>query len=158
MLPSGAVGAAGDAATVVAAVSTGLTAGVYLAFSVLVMPALPAAGAAAVAVMQRVNRLAERPVFGLVFAAAAIGSVWILVAPWFTGGGRSVSVTAGAALSFAAFVVTVTVNVPRNRRLAALDASVPADLAAWPRLARTWCRANHLRTGCATAGLLAFLL
>lgn len=152
-------GPVGSVVTTVAAVATGLTAGVYLAFSVLVMPALPAAGTRpAVALMQRVNRLAERPVFGIVFAAAALGSAWILVAPWFTGDGRSAAATAGAALSFAAFVITMTVNVPRNRRLAAIDGSIPAELAGWPAIARPWCRANHLRAGCATLGLIAFLL
>lgn len=152
-------GPAGSVVAVVTAVATGLTAGVYLAFSVLVMPALPAAGPGpAVALMQRVNRLAEGPVFGLVFAAAAIGSAWILVVPWFTGGGRAAPVTAGAALSLAAFVITLAFNVPRNRRLATLDGSEPADVATWPRIARPWCRANHLRAGCATLGLLAFLL
>lgn len=147
------------AVTVATAGATGLTAGVYLAFSLLVMPALPAAGAGpAMAVMQRINRLAERPGFGLVFGAAALGSAWILVAPWLTGTDRPMAPTAGAALSLAAFLVTVTVNVPRNRRLAALDSSVPAAQVTWSTIAGQWSRVNHLRAGCATLGLLAFLL
>ena len=147
------------AATTAAAVATGLTAGVYLAFSVLVMPALAAAAPApALAAMQRINELAQRPVFGSVFAAAAIGSVWVLAAPWLAGENRQPWPTLGAALSLAAFAVTVVVNVPRNRRMAQLDRSSSADLDAWVAISRPWRWGNHVRAGCATLGLLAFVI
>lgn len=147
------------AVTAVAAVATGLTAGVYLAFSVLVMPALVAAPPRpALAAMQRINQLAQQPLFGLVFFAAAIGSGWVLAAPWLTGADRSPGPTVGAVLSLAAFAVTVVVNVPRNRRMAVLDASSPADLQTWPTIAGQWRWGNHLRAGCAALGLVAFLI
>ncbi|WP_395728923.1 anthrone oxygenase family protein [Nakamurella sp.] len=146
-------------ATTLAAVATGLTAGVYLAFSVLVMPALAAAPPApALAVMQRINLLAPRPVFGLVFAAAAIGSGWVLVAPWIAGQDRQPWPTVGAALSLTAFAVTAAANVPWNRRIANLDGSSPADLRSWQSISVRWRWANHLRGGCATLGLIAFLM
>lgn len=147
------------AATAVAAVATGLTAGVYLAFAVLVMPAFAAAPpAAALATMQRINELAQRPVFGLVFGAAAVGSGWVLVSPWLAGADRTPWPTIGAALSLAAFVVTVGFNVPRNRRTADLDGSSPTDLRTWQALSVQWRRGNQIRAGCATLGLVAFLL
>ena len=146
-------------ATTVAAVATGLTAGVYLAFSALVMPALAAgAPAPALAAMQRINHLAQRPVFGSVFTAAAIGSLWVLAAPWFTGANRQPWSTVGAALSLAAFAVTVVVNVPRNRRTAQLACSSSADLATWKAVSASWRWGNHVRAGCATLGLLAFVI
>lgn len=149
----------GTAATVVAAVSTGLTAGVYLAFSVLVMPALAdVPPAPAVAAMRRINELAQRPGFGLVFAAAAAGSGWVLVGPWLTGGDHRSWPTGGAILSLAAFVVTAVVNVPRNRRIAQLDGSSSTDVLTWQTISRQWRWGNHLRAGFATLGLVAFLL
>jgi uncharacterized membrane protein len=136
-----------------------LTAGVYVAFSVLVMPAFAAAPPApALAAMQRINELARRPVFGLAFAAAAAGSGWVLAAQWLPGGDRQPWPTVGAALSLAAFGVTAVVNVPRNRRLAGLDPGGEADLATWEAVSVQWRRGNDLRAGCATLGLLAFLM
>lgn len=151
--------AATQVATLAAAVGTGLTAGVYLAFSAMVMPAFAvAAPAAALRVMQRVNDLAERSVFTPVFLIAAAGSLWVLVAEWLPGGSRGAWPTAGAVLSLAASGVTAVVNVPRNRRVAALDPSSAADLAAWAVLAAQWSRGNHLRTLFASLGLAAFLV
>lgn len=148
-----------DPATILAAAGTGLTAGVYLAFSVLVMPALAATSpASALTAMQRINEFAQRPVFGLVFAAAAIGSAWVLVAPWFAGYDRQPGPTVGAVLSLAAFGITAAVNVPRNRRLARLDPGSASDLAGWTTISRQWRRGNDLRAACATMGLLAFLI
>lgn len=146
-------------ATIVAAAGTGLTAGVYLAFSVLVMPALAAAPPApALTAMQRINELAQRPVFGLVFAAAAIGSGWVLAGPWLGDADRQPGPTVGSVLSLAAFLVTVAVNVPRNRRLARLDPGAASDLATWQAISPAWRRGNDLRAGCATLGLVAFLI
>jgi uncharacterized membrane protein len=114
------------AVTTVAAAGTGLTAGVYLAFAVMVMPALTHADpASALAAMQRINTLAQRSVFGLVFAAAAIGSAWVLAAPWFDAGDRQAWPTIGAVLSLTAFLITAGVNLPRNRRMTALDPGSP---------------------------------
>lgn len=148
-----------DPATIVAATGTGLTAGVYLAFSVLVMPALAAAPpASALTAMQRINELAQRPLFGLVFAAAAIGSSWVVLGPWLTDAGRQPWPSVGALLSLAAFLVTVVVNVPRNRRLARLGPGATADLVAWPAISRQWRWGNNVRAGCATLGLVAFMM
>lgn len=147
------------AVTTVAAAGTGLTAGVYLAFAVMVMPALTHADpASALAAMQRINTLAQRSVFGLVFAAAAIGSAWVLAAPWFDAGDRQAWPTIGAVLSLTAFLITAGVNLPRNRRMTALDPGSPADLGTWRTISGQWRKANTVRAGCATLGLVAFLM
>jgi uncharacterized membrane protein len=142
----------------VAATFTGLTAGVYLAFSVMVMPALGRGSeGAAVTTMQRINDLAVRPMFMIVFFGAAVGSAWVLVGGWGADGGRGGAATAGAVLSLAAFAVTVAFHVPRNRRIARLDPGSSTDVPAWPALSAGWRRGNHLRTVCAGLGLVAFV-
>jgi len=146
-------------ATTMAALCTGLTAGVYLAFSTMMMPALAGTSPArALMIMRRINDLAERPVFLIVFLASAAGSVWLLVAGWLPEGDRDVRTTTAALLSLAAFAITVLFHVPRNRQTALLDGDSEADLLRWQALSGQWTRGNHLRAGCAGAALAAFLM
>lgn len=146
-------------ATTMAALCTGLTAGVYLAFSTMMMPALDGTSPArALMIMRRINDLAERPVFLIVFLASTAGSVWLLVAGWLPEGDRDVRTTAAALLSLAAFAITVLFHVPRNRQTALLDRDCEADLLRWQALSGQWTRGNHLRAGCAGAALAVFLL
>ncbi len=145
-------------ATVLAGLTTGLVAGVYLAFSVMVMPALARTPPApALAVMQRINALALRPVFMTVFIGAAATSVWVLLAQWLPGGARDGRATAGAVLSLISFGITAAVHVPRNLRIAALDGGSTVDLDIWHVISAQWRWGNHLRATCAALGLGAFL-
>jgi uncharacterized membrane protein len=144
--------------TVVAGVGTGLSAGVYLAFSTMVMPALARTSPrSALRSMQRINDLAVGPVFMTIFFGAAIGSVWVLLAEWLPGGDRDDLSTIAALLSLAAFAITVGFHVPRNRRIAALNAGSAADLQAWSGISSSWARGNHLRGGCGALALFLFL-
>jgi uncharacterized membrane protein len=113
------------AAIVVAALSCGLMAGVFFAFSAFVMKALarlpPAQGIAA---MQAINVAAITPAFmGALFGTPALclalavtallrwgepGAVWLLVG--------------GLLYLVGAIVVTMAFNVPRNNALGALAA------------------------------------
>ena len=147
-----------DLAEAVAATATGLTAGVYLAFSTMVMPALARTPPnSALAMMQRINDLAVRPVFMIVFFGAAVGSALVLFTAWWPGGNRDAGATIAAVLSLASFVTTVAVNVPRNRRIAGLNPDSAADRGTWLALSRQWSRGNHVRAVCAGLALVAYL-
>lgn len=108
-------------AHLLAACGAAVTGGVYLAFSAMVMPALRSRPAAdAIATMQQVNLAAVRPPFMVVFFGAAASAVVVVVVEVVRARGDgavglgTVVGVAGAALSLAGFVVTVTYNVPRN--------------------------------------------
>ena len=141
----------------IAAVCTGVTAGVYLAFSVMVMPALARATAtAALSTMQHVNTYALRPPFMLAFGGAAAASVGLCIAA-VTGSDVSGWHLLAAGLSLASFVSTAAYNVPINNRIGALQPTDATDLATWADLARRWTWGNHARTVLATCALAAYV-
>ncbi len=128
------------------AVGAGLMGGVFVAFSVAVMPALRRRPAAeAVAVMQEVNRVIVSPLFLLVFLGTGVAGV---VAAVF-----DVRAVPGAALYVVgALGVTMAVNVPLNNRLDAEGEQI------WERYIARWTAWNHVRALAATgsAVLLAW--
>ena len=146
--------------TVVAAVAAGLVAGVMLAFSTSVMPALRRRPAAeGVAAMQTMNSAILNPLFGILFGVGAPVRGPAVTAPFTTDGSHAVWRGVGAALYVAGtFGLTMGVNVPMNE---ALDAAHPARGGAtaelWRRLhVRRWTAWNNVRTlsGAAASALL----
>lgn len=138
----------------VAGVGSGLVGGFYLAFSLVVMPALrrrPAAEAASV--MQAINEAAVRAPFLVLFFGTAASCLVVVVGAGGSGSGALLRVLGGLA-SLAGWVLTMAVNVPLNTRLARTDART-AD---WSGYARPWTRANHLRSGLCALGSAALLL
>jgi uncharacterized membrane protein len=134
---------------VVAAVGSGLVGGLFVAFSVAVMPALrrlpPAHG---VAVMRMVNRVILNPLFLLLFVGTAVVCAAVVVLD--PGNVRHV---VGAALYVVGtFVATMAVNVPLNN---ALDTAGPEDAQAWERFHSRWTAWNHVRALAATAAAVA---
>lgn len=130
-----------------ASVGSGLVGGVFVAFSVAVMPALRRRPAgAAVAVMQEVNRVIVTPVFLLLFLGTGVAAVVAAV--------LDVRDAPGAALyAIGALGVTMVVNVPLNNRLDAEGEPV------WARYLARWTAWNHVRALAATGAavlLLAF--
>ncbi|AWB93227.1 DUF1772 domain-containing protein [Aeromicrobium chenweiae] len=138
----------------VAVVLTGLSAGLFAAFSYAVMPGLRRTDDAVfVQAMRAVNVAILNPVFGVVLvgptaaAVAAVVAGWDSDARWWT--------VAGALLyALGAFVVTAAVNVPRNDALAAgtADASVLRR-----QFEATWVRWNHVRSVLTTAGFVCLV-
>ena len=127
----------------VALIGSGLMGGVFVAFSVAVMPALARRPAAeAVAMMQAVNRVIVGPAFLLLFLGT--GVVAAAAAVLDTGA------VVGAALYLAgALGVTMVVNVPLNN---ALEADGEAT---WARYQRRWTAWNHLRALASTGAAVA---
>ncbi|MEV1147627.1 anthrone oxygenase family protein, partial [Micromonospora sp. NPDC049799] len=112
------------AVLVLATVTTGLMAGLYLGFSVAVMPALARVDDATfVRVMQRINDAIQNPLFGLVFVGALVAGG---AAAWWHLDRGDVRwwVLAGAVGYAVTVAVTVAANIPLNNRL---DRAGPVD-------------------------------
>jgi uncharacterized membrane protein len=120
------------------AVGAGLVAGVFVAFSVAVMPALRRGSAeVGTAVMQEVNRVIVNPPFLLLFLGTGAAGVVAAV--------LDVRDVPGAALYLVGAVgVTMALNVPLNNRLDAEGARV------WERYLARWTAWNHVRALAAT--------
>ncbi|MER5672866.1 DUF1772 domain-containing protein [Pseudonocardia alni] len=127
---------------------SGLLGGVYLAFSVAVLPALRRRPAAeAVAVMRGVNRVIVNPVFGTLFAGTALLAGAVTVAGAL--GGQPLRIAGGVAV-LAGFAVTAAVNIPLNNAL-----ERDGD---WAAFAPRWGVANHLRGAFSALGVVLLLL
>jgi uncharacterized membrane protein len=137
--------------TVAAAVGSGLVAGLFFSFSVVVMPALarlpPVHGAVT---MQTINRVILRPLFLTLFLGTAMvcGAV-VLLAP------TDLLRVVGAVLYLlGAFGVTIVVNVPLNNVLDAVAPESPELPGEWARYTARWTPWNHVRTVASTAAAL----
>jgi uncharacterized membrane protein len=123
--------------------------GIYLAFSLMVMPALARLTAAqATATMQEINRRAGQGVFIVVFLGSALLAVALsLVEVFVLPGETAAPLLAGAALSFSSAVVTVVGNVPLNNRLER------DGVAFWPQYLPRWTALNTVRALLALAAV-----
>jgi uncharacterized membrane protein len=132
--------------TTASVIASALVAGVFFAFSVFVMRALASMPAAqGILAMQRINVTVIHPLFlGVFLGAAPLLATATYVArhnpssfPWLL-----------AAFLFyllGSVVVTMVFNVPRNNRLAMLEADSPQAAAYWPVYLREWLFWNHVR-------------
>lgn len=128
----------------------GTIGGVFFGFSTFVMKALgqvpPAQGARA---MQRINVVVLNPLFLGMFMGTAFVAVGAAIAgalaasPWLVAGGLLYLV--------GTFGVTMAFNVPRNNRLATLNADTAEATDYWPLYRRQWTGWNHVRTAAALA-------
>ena len=146
------------------ALGAGLVGGVFFAFSTFVMKALGQLPAShGMAAMQRINITVLGPLFlGVFVGTAVLAGICVLAGffPWGTP--RSMLLlAAGLLYAVGTFGVTVAMNVPRNERLAKLDADSAAAEAYWPIYQREWLFWNHVRTlaalaaaACAAAALI----
>ena len=145
----------------VAALGSGLIAGVFFAFSTFVMTALgrlpPAQGIAA---MQSINVAVINPVFlGTLFGTGVVCVVLAVVAllGWQAPG--AAWLLAGSLLYVVGDVgVTMAFNVPLNNALAAADPGSAEGAALWARYLTGWTAWNHVRTVAGLAATAAFIL
>lgn len=146
---------------VVAAVFTGLIAGIFLAFSDFIMKALkeatPAGGMEA---MQVINRKVYGSLFlNLLFAntvlVIAIASNTLI----FGRGPATVWIVAGAAIYIVGvMLVTVICNVPMNKQLDALDFNAEDGIAYWRGYQVRWTWWNHLRALASVVSTLCLII
>lgn len=137
------------ALTVAAAVGSGLVAGFFFAFSVVVMKALgrlpPHQGIAA---MQRINVVVLNTWFFTAFFGTA--AVCLSLAGWSVLNlpvRGAVHLLAASVLYLAGVIlVTIAFNVPLNNALARVDPGSVEGVRLWLRYLSVWTRWNHVRT------------
>lgn len=147
--------------TVLGVLGTGLTAGVFCAFSTFVMRGLAALPPAqGVAAMNAVNTAAVRPPFMVVFLGTAVLAAVIAVMTFVVWPQEAaVELLLGSALYlFGSFGVTAAANVPRNTALLRLEPGTAEAAGQWSRYVREWTAWNHVRTGASAAASVAYVL
>lgn len=133
-----------EVALIVAVATTGLTAGIFLGFSIAVMPALARVGDRAfVDVMQNINSAIQNGVFGLVFLGAPASNA---IAAWRYADQDEVFrwTVAGLVGYLATLTITFTINIPLNNRLDQAGSADPGG----PRASfeRAWVLWHNIRT------------
>jgi len=146
---------------VIAAVASGLVAGIFLIFSITVMAALrrlpPAFGMAA---MQHVNAIIQNVLFLGLFLGTALVSVILAVTAIMRWGedGMAYLLVGSLLYLIGAFGVTVVCNVPRNNALAAVDANDPVAVDVWATYVAEWTMWNHVRAIANIGATICFVL
>ena len=148
--------------TVIAALGCGVVAGVFFAFSVMVMRSLAKLPAAhGIAAMQAINAAALRPMFMGVFLGTTALCAAVVVAALVDWETASAYVVAGGLVYLlGVFGLTGGYHVPRNEALDRVEPTAPDAPAHWTRYVREWTAANHVRgaLSLAAAALLTVAL
>jgi uncharacterized membrane protein len=149
------------AVTLAAAVGSPLVAGLMFAFSTSVMPALARRpDAEGIATMQAINSRILNPLFGLVFGGTTVLCLVLAVtAPFSIDESHATLRAIGSVLYVAGtFGITMTVNVPMNNALDALDPASDAGASYWRTYLHRWTAWNHLRALLGAAASLLLIL
>ena len=134
-----------------AAISAGLMAGVYFAFSGFIMRSFDQLGAVPAAdAMNAINRVILRSWFMvLFFGSTLLYTTLAIVAIIDTGlTGRWLLFVTGVIYVAGMFLCTALFNVPLNNRLAKAGNNNHAKAEIWPYYFKHWTRWNHLRGVC----------
>ena len=139
--------------TGIAALGAAMTAGVFFAFSTLVMPALDRMPSPqAISAMQEINRIAVRSALMPLMFGPAILCLLVAIASLRADRAVAAGNLAGTAFYLVGVVgVTICANVPLNDGLASLSATT-APPHAWQSYSAPWTMWNSLR---AAAGAIA---
>jgi uncharacterized membrane protein len=145
--------------TIVAAVGSGVMAGLYFTFSTFIMPGLRRLPAdRGIAAMQMFNRSAPAPfvLVGVLLTGGACG-VTAIAALADLGDAWANWRLAGAVLYAATLLITFGYHIPRNNTLDRLDAGTPAPAQFWQSFVPAWSAGNHLRFALAAAASAALV-
>jgi len=147
----------------IAALSSGLIAGVYFAFSVFIMHAFSKIDTTqSIAAMNSINKVILRSLFMPLFFGSSIISVLLIISAFahWDEADALLTLTAGAIYFIGMFVCTVVFNVPLNNSLAKLKANSANTQQTWIHYLKNWTSWNHLRTvsSLVTCILCIFLL
>ncbi|MGH1563112.1 DUF1772 domain-containing protein [Mumia sp. DW29H23] len=144
--------------TALGALGAGVMAGVYVAFSVMVMPSLDRRPPhEAVAFMQETNRWAVRPGFQVWFSGTAVVAVALVVLAFAAEDVERGWLLAGSFAYLLTIVLTGAFHIPRNNAIDAVDASdAEASRVAWVGYSRPWTLGNHVRAVLSGIALLAY--
>lgn len=131
------------------ALGCGLMAGLYFAFSTFIMTALgriePAHGISA---MNSINTVIVRSLFMPFFIGTTLASLALTIVGLLNRSqpGSTAMMAAGVIYVVGMFVCTMTLNVPLNNALSAVDPAAPAAAPVWRRFLKDWTFWNHVRT------------
>lgn len=131
------------------ALSNGLMAGVYFAFSGFIMKAFDNIETSqAIAAMNSINEVILRSLFMPVFFGSSIISLILSVYAMIYWGepGTGLMLTTGMVYVVGMFLCTAVFNVPLNNILARLDTQSDNAPQVWLHYLNKWIRWNHLRT------------
>ena len=131
------------------ALSSGLMAGVYFAFSGFIMKALDDIETAqAITAMNAINRVILRSSFMPVFFGSSIISLFLVVAAfvYWDEAGAGLTLIAGMVYFVGMFVCTAVFNVPLNNTLARTGVTSDNAQQDWTYYLNNWTKWNHLRT------------
>jgi uncharacterized membrane protein len=147
--------------TFLAALGSGLIAGVFFAFSAFVMRAfgrLPQSEG--MGAMQSVNVAVLNPLFLGVFmgTAALCGLLAVSSLLRWQQPGAAWLLAGSLLYLIGTFLVTMVFNVPRNNALAAAAPADPASARLWAGYLASWTAWNHVRTAAALAATASFIL
>ena len=147
--------------TFVSALGSGLIAGFFLAFSIVVMKSLAQQPAPqGIAAMQSINVVVINPMFFAAFFGTAAACLVLAVSTflsWQRPG--SAYVLAGSLLYLVGTIlVTILFNVPWNNALAAVDPTSPEGANVWTTYLSSWTAWNHVRTIAALAAATSFTI
>src|SRR5690625_861257 len=143
------------------ALGSGLTAGLFFAFSAFVMSSLVSLPAGhGIAAFQSINISVLIRLFLTVFMGTAFISGLLMVISLLNWGNpNAIYLLAGSFLYLiGSFIVTVACNVPLNNALADVDAGDTGSIALWKDYTSKWTAWNHIRTITSFAAMAAFLL
>jgi uncharacterized membrane protein len=141
--------------------AVGLMAGFFYAYACSVMVGLDRVDDRTfIVTMQWINATVRNPAFAPAFFGALLLTIAAAVAAVVSGSSTRAWVVAAAVLYAAAFLITLTLNVPLNSQLAAAG---PADQISNPDAVRSvfeasWVRWNLLRTGLRIGSLTALTI
>jgi uncharacterized membrane protein len=147
--------------TLLAALGSGIVAGIFYGFSSFIMGALgklpPHEGIAA---MQSINVVVINPTFfAAFFGTAALSLVLGGFALLGTEVAGAALIVAGALLYLIGCIgVTMVCNVPLNNRLAQVEPASPEGTALWQHYLVAWTRWNSVRTAASALAAVCFIV
>lgn len=145
---------------ILAIIGTGLTAGIFFAFSTFVMAALaripPEQGIAA---MNSINITVINPWFMTVFMGTPVLCAVLAVMAFFKWSepGAAIIIVACLVYIVGSFVVTMVFNVPLNNALAQVTSASGEGGALWTRYLAEWTFWNTVRTVLPLVSMLLFI-
>jgi len=141
-------------------IGCGLVAGIFFAFTNLIMAALrnisPEHGISA---MQAINITVINLRFLSVFLGTGLGCLVLTILTLMGHGGPyTLYLLMGSVLYLlGSILVTIVFNIPLNDSLATVDANSTQGAKAWARYLSTWTRWNNVRTVSSFAAMISFL-
>lgn len=141
----------------IAAISAGLMAGVYFAFSGFIMRSLDQLGAAQASdAMNAINKVILTSWFMVLFFGSTLLYLALAVVAVFDSdlAGRWLLLAAALIYVLGMFLCTALFNVPLNNQLASAGTADNAKANTWAHYLKHWSRWNHLRGICSLIAMV----